>query len=75
LTELLAKCGAKHGMSLGMIAKSDAIRKFIQKRGFSMPKNQTTVANLIFSFYKIKKQELFDKISDFKKLNGNPALQ
>lgn len=67
LAELLSKCAAKDGMSLRMITKSDAIREFIQKRGFVMPKSQTTVKNLIISFYEIKKQELFDKISALKK--------
>jgi hypothetical protein len=52
-----------------MITKSDAILEFIQTRGYSMPKSQTTLAHLIISFYEIKKQELFDKISYFKKLN------
>jgi hypothetical protein len=35
-------------------------------RGYTMPKSETTVANLIISFYDIKKQELCDKISVMK---------
>lgn len=51
LEELLTKCAAKDGMSLRMITKSDAIREFIQKRGFVRPKSQTTFAKLIISFF------------------------
>ena len=68
LAELLAKCATKDGTSLRTIVKSDAMRKFIQKSGFLMPKSQATIAKLIISFYEIKIQELCEEVFNFKKL-------
>lgn len=58
LGELLAKCAAYDGFSINAIIRSTAIREFITKRGYEMPRTRHTVKKLILEFYKEKVNEL-----------------
>lgn len=58
LEEILAKCAAKSGFSIKGIVSSEAITGFIQSRGYTMPKSETTVIKYVMKFYEDKKAEM-----------------
>lgn len=66
LGELLAKCAAKDGFSIHAITNSSAIREFIHKRGFEMPRSRNTVKKLIIQFYEQKREELKNNLNTRK---------
>lgn len=66
LSELLAKCAAKDGFSFKSITNSLAIQEFITKRGFPMPKSETTVKNLVLRFYEEKRDEMKTELTELK---------
>ena len=55
LAELLSKCAAYDGFSIYALTHSSAIREFITKRGYEMPKSENTVRTLIINFSNDKK--------------------
>jgi hypothetical protein len=46
IRELLAKCAADDGFSISAITKSTAIREFITKRVYKMPRSRMTMRKL-----------------------------
>lgn len=60
LGELIAKCAAFDGFSIRGITNSSAIREYITKRGYEMPKSIHSVKKIILDFANIKKKELCD---------------
>jgi hypothetical protein len=58
LGELLAKYAAEDGFSIRAITNSFAIREFITKRGYEMPRSRPTVRKLILDFFVEKRNAL-----------------
>jgi hypothetical protein len=58
LGKLLAKCTADDEFFICAITKSTAIREFITKRGYKMPRSRTTVRKLILDFFFEKRDVL-----------------
>ena len=68
--ELLGKCAAKDGFSLNAILKSEALKEFIQKRGYVMPRSATTIHKHILDYYQLKIDDLKNKLHMLK-AHGN----
>lgn len=61
LDELLARCAAYDGFSICGIAKSVAIKEFISRRNYGMPRSETTIRDQILSLLNYLKT-MFEKL-------------
>jgi hypothetical protein len=57
LEEILAKCAAKNGFSIAGITNCDAIKGYVNGKGFEMPQSEKTIWKLILCFYEKKYKE------------------
>lgn len=62
LKEILAECAAKDGFSISAIARSSAIKGFVNFKGYEMPKCEKTIWKLITSFHDLKFEEMKSEI-------------
>lgn len=72
--EIVARLAALDGTSTNCITKSDFIRESIHQRGYSLPKNNQRVMQLVHSFYLTAKAEVINKIENLKNQNEKFAI-
>ena len=69
LEDIIAKLAAMDGLSINSITTSSFIRESLQQRGYSLPKNNSRVMDLIYTFYDNAKREIINELDCIKK-NG-----
>ena len=66
LQEILSKLAAMDGFSINSITKSSFIRESLQQRGYSLPKKNSRVMDLIHAFYDEAKLETITELDSIK---------
>lgn len=67
LEEIVSKLAAFDGFSINSITTSSFIRESIQQRGYSLPKNNSRVMDLIYTYYDKAKSETINELDRIKK--------
>lgn len=67
LEEIISKLAAMDGFSINSLTNSSFIRESLQQQGYSLPKNNSRVMDLIHTFYDNAKRETIITLDSIKK--------
>lgn len=67
LEEIISKLAAMDGISINSITNSSFIRESLQQQGYSLPRNNSRVMDLIHAFYDNAKRETIIELDSIKK--------
>ena len=73
LQEILSKLAVINGFSINSITKSSFIQESLQQRGYSLPKKNSRVMDLIHAFYVKAKLETITELDSIK-MSGKKFL-
>lgn len=70
MEEIVSRMAALDGITINAITESSFIRESLQKRGFNLPKNVSSVKKLILSYFDTAKKQIIMDIQKIIENNG-----